>query len=1462
MRGPAPAGTTDEIQRMQEGVRDWVRQPARQARGGPGTDSPVIVLSRLCASAFTPLLMAGDAAGAELAVLSSAGSQDLSQAVTGALARSRRHPQPHVPSRDELEEGIARQIQQALTPGDERANALRSEIASVLKRIDAGGTALRAAMDEANDRVRTDVFAAISVLSSGFSEMAFLIKDAAKAAERIQKRLDAEGAKAQAIIERNERQSTDVRLVREDLAAGAGRVGAGGPSAAEPGKQVALWVHGCPYRGLLPFGEADAGVFYGRERLAAALAAKLATRVTRGGLVVVTGASGAGKSSLLQAGLLPILARGQQVQGSSQWPRIVMIPTKDPMTELAAHLAALDGGDTIAVRDRLVQHPDEGHLAVWSAVLAATARRGRKPPVPGDGAARLVLVVDQFEQVFTLNPGPEGDAARRAFVTALCAAATNQAGPGQEPPALVVIALRADFWDRCAALPQLAGALHDGQFLVGPMTEPELRAAITGPATLAGLRIDPALTDTILSDLRAVGGDGAVGGLPLLSQAMALTWEKREGDQLTSHGYGQAGGVSHAVQTVADAVYDALPAAQQALARIVLPSMTVTADGRLACRPVHRNDLYAGLPGTARTQVDAVLKAFAAQHLVFLDGDWATISHDTLLRAWPRLRGWLEEDQASWFTYGRLADAADAWHDRRDDPSLLYRGADLTALQQAATRWSEQPARSPALTSTQRDFLQASGRAATRGGRRWRSTVALLAVLALAAAAVLVVVFQQRNTALQQRDQAIYNQTVAEALRFGSSNTPLAAQLNLAAYRLRPTPDLASRLLDLENTPLSLPLAAGTRGVGAVAFSPGGHLLAAGSFDGTVRLWDVADPAHPRLLGRPLNVGEAVESVAVSPNGHTLVTGTYFGTIALWDITNPAHPVALGLPQIAGGGIVYTMAFSPDGHLLATGDIDGTVRLWDVTDPGFPALVGQPLSAGGSIVYAVAFGPDGRTLATGSFDGTVRLWDVAHAAHPRLLGRPLATGSVVFGVAFAPDGHTLASGGADGTVRLWDIADLAHPVLLGRPLAAGSAVFGVAFSPDGHTLASGGVDGMVRLWDVADPAHPRQFGQPLTDGTNAVLTVAFSPDGHTLASGNGDGTVRLWNIPHTVLTVGAGAVHSVAFSPDGRTLATGGGDGTVRLWDAGNPARPVPIGRPLAAGTGPVLSMVFSPDGRTLATGSADHTVRLWDVANPAHPVLLGQPLTAGTGVVDSVAFSPNGRTLATGSGDAMVRLWDVADPAHAVLLGQPLSAGASIVYAVAFSHDGRTLASAGDDGMVRLWDVANPAHPVLLGQRLTVGITVVDSLAFSPSGHTLAVGSFDGTVRLWDVADPAHPRRLGRPVTTGAQAADSLAFSRDGHTLATGNGGGTVRVWDVTDPKHPRPTGQALAGGAGAVFSVAFSRDGHTLAVGTYDGAARLWNLDIGYAIEHICTAAGGLTPQQWHQYVPLSPYQSSCAH
>jgi WD40 repeat protein len=1217
----------------------------------------------------------------------------------------------------------------------------------------------------------------------------------------------------------------------------------------------------CPYPGLAAFTSEQAGWFFGRDRLTADLLRRLDTQMTVGRPVMVVAPSGAGKSSLLQAGLLHQIASGAlPAAGSRDWPHVLIVPGAHPMRQAAAALAgALPSGGAGLPASPLAPASDD--------LDTLLDRVARGSAASGKAVVQVVLVVDQFEELFTLCEDPAERAEFISWLWRACALGQRRV------PAVVVCGLRADFYAECLAdHAELRRSLEADQLVVGPMSAEELRQAIIDPALAAGLHVEPGLTELLLADLRA-NRDGQVskapaeaadydaGRLPLLAHALRATWQQRHGTTLTVDGYRITGGIDHAIAETADRVYTGLDQAGQHEAKMMflrLVKIGPTASGDARC-PVARAELAVG------AAAEAVLGAFISSRLLTSTRDAVQITHEALLSAWPTLKGWLEEDRAADLIRQRIEDAAAGWGHNPRDASLLYRGASL----ETAAGW--ECAHTGDLTPTASRFLAASRKFAHRATIIRRGAIAILATLTVIAGAAAGVASWQNSAADQQRDQARFDQVVAEIGPLQGTDQSLATQLNLVAHRMNPTTALTDQLLSTSVTPLADPLS-GPGPIRSVAFSPDGRILAVGSADSHVWLWNVADPARPEPLGQPLIDSGPVATMAFSPDGRTLVAGSDNGTIRLWNISNPAQPAAIGLPLPVAGALggVPSLAFSPDGRTLAAGSGDGKVWLWNVADSAHSALLGQPLSGPANIVYGVAFSPNGRTLAAGSLDHRVWLWNVTDLAHPVQLGQPLTgPANIVYGVAFSPDGRTLAAGSADDKVWLWNVTNPAHPVQLGQPLTGpASFVYSVAFSPNGRTLAAGSADDKVWLWNTSNPAQPAPLGQPLTGASGGVASVAFNPDGRTLAAGDIAGRVWLWNLPSTVLSGPASYVNSVAYSPDGRTLAAGSADDKVWLWNTSNPARPKPLGQlftapaaqPLNLTSGGVASVAFSPDGRTLAAGSAADKVWLWNVTDPAHPVQLGQPLTGPANIVASVAFSPDGRTLAAGSIDGKVWLWNTADPAHPVPLGQPLTGANGPVYSVAFSPDGRTLAAGSGHDQVWLWNVTDPAHPAQLGQPLTGPANFVDAVAFSPDGRTLAAGSIDDKVWLWNVTDPAHPVQLGQPLTGPANFVYSVAFSPDGRTLAAGSADDKVWLWNIAGPARPAQVGQPLTGPGTALDAVAFSPDGRTVTAGAQDGVIWSWDLDLAPVIDRICTiTSGDLNAVQWSRYIPL-PYDPPC--
>ncbi|MEU9186711.1 helix-turn-helix domain-containing protein [Streptomyces sp. NPDC048484] len=1215
-----------------------------------------------------------------------------------------------------------------------------------------------------------------------------------------------------------------LRLVRQESSTDGGA----GDGTAAPERQSDA---ACPYRGLSAFTPQDAEWFFGRERATAALVERLFERVGSGPLMLVA-PSGAGKSSVLNAGLIPALRRGDfPMPGADRWPLVTLTPTSRPLEELLERTAKAVGGDLGITAEEAGRNPDAVLAAVRAMAEDLPSAPGNRRPPP----CRPVVIVDQFEELFTLCSDEDE---RRTFVRVLCALAASRPAEETHGAAVVVLGVRADFTGNCLDLPELAPVFTDGLFVLPPMSVAELRESITRPAELAGLTLQPGLVPLLLRDAGPHGKPGPAPretaheagtgadetpsrALPLVSHALLATWQQREDSALTVAGYERAGGIQGAIARTAENVFARLyPAEQQTIRRILSRLVFVTDEAGATRRRMGRAALteqLADADGAA-----AALDTFVRARLITLDRDTVEITHEALLHAWPRLRDWIHADRAGLLLHQQLAHAASEWEREDRDPSALYRGTRLDVVRS----WADELDGWSRLGPGEKEFLRAS-RAEEDGHRRQARRQARLRQWMLATlVALLGLAVTAGGLAYQQRESARDQERVAHSQALAVRSASLAggrpeASMLLAeeAYRTHATAEARGALLSTQSQPFSVRLDGHRGPVNAVAFAPDNRSLATASSDGTVILRRM--PGHRRTA--TFTVHGIVRSIAFSPDGRTLATTSSDGPVRLWDVVGDRGPVVLA-DSTKGARAV---AFAPRGRALAIAAADGTIELWD-TAPTH--RITAFLKGHEGAVNALGYAPDGRTLVSAGADRTVRLWDTRRA---RPLGVLRGHTDGVLGVAFSPDGRKVASGGIDRTVRLWDV----RTRRLSSTLSGSSDdINAVTYTSDGATVVGAGGDGTTRLWDVRSGRQTTV----LAGHTDYVMGVAVTSDGTLLATAGFDQSVVLWNLGGPVLTARPFTeVWQTRYSPDGKLLATADTDHTVRLWDVGRR-------RLLATFRGhteTVFSVAFAPDGRTLASAGSDGTVRLWDVAGH-RPLAV---MTGHTGQVFSVAFAPDGRTLASAGADRTVRLWDVAKRMPlATLHGHDDYAND-----VTFSPDGRTLASAGDDLTVRLWSVSS--HRGLGTLHGHTG--AVRSVTFAPDGRTLASSGNDGTVRLWNVRE----RRSEATLTGHAGSVRGTAFSPDGRTLVSSGTDRTVRLWDIAR-RRPWAT---LTGHTNSVWSVAFAPDGRTVASSSTDGTVRLWDLDLGAQLADICRLRKGIGSEELETLLPGVPlsHGTNCA-
>jgi len=1203
-----------------------------------------------------------------------------------------------------------------------------------------------------------------------------------------------------------------------------------------------------PFKGLQYFEEVDSDLFFGRELLTAKLLDRL--RESRF-LSVIIGASGSGKSSLVRAGLIPLIRHEQ----NQNWRIHILTPTANPLSALATELTRESESVTAAatLMDDLMQDPRSLSLFL--------ARQNQKQPV--------MLVIDQFEELFTLC---RDEFEREALIDNLLTT-LNQSNN----TVTLVLTLRADFYAHLAQYPELREAVAKYQEYIGPMTMDELRRAIEEPAKLGHWEFEPGLVDLILRDV----GDEP-GALPLLSHALLETWRRRAGHTLTLKGYADAGGVHGAIAHTAEGVYQNLSADEQTIARNIFLRLTELGEGTEDTR---RRASFNELLSDAQTahEIREVINLLAEARLITLSEDTAEVAHEALIREWPTLREWLNQDREGLQLHRRLTEAVHEWEILERDEGMLYRSLQLA---QAST-WAA--LHTSSLNTTEKMFLEASNtfeqnqmaekeaqqqreleaarklaeteraraedqtQSATRLRTRNRiiTTVGSIAViLALVAGSFSVQSNQNasvarnnaataqvaKNNALNSQataqsasTQAISNFTQSEAQRLaaeannllsnnGDSN--LIALLAIRSLNTQYTPSGDAVLTGLSNLQAPpLELKGHTADLWNADFSSDGKYLVTSSSDKTARLWGLATGKTIRVFSDGKN---GLEWVAFSPDGQYIVTadGTD-DTARLWDVANGQTI------RVFSGHTdsVYAAAFSPDGKLIVTVSGDKTARIWDVaTGNAVHILTGHT-----DQVIRTAFSPDGKYIVTASGDRTARLWDVANGNQVQVFS---VAGDIEFTecVAFSPDGKYIATGNTDKDghtmARLWDVASgqVVHEFSGQQGL-----VSGVSFSPDGRFLLTASQDRTARLWDIATGQTLRIF----SGHHNSVQTATFSPDGTLVATTSNDGVARVWNLqtfPGGVQFSTHGVVIAQAsFSPNGKRIITANQDDTAQIWDAVTGQTLIT----LIGHKGAVKGAVFSPDGKLVLTTSEDKTARLWDTVSGKEL----QRFEGHTDVVYRGVFSPDGKYVVTTSWDGTARVWDVQTGKTLVIYSKQ---GPRHINRVAFSPDGKTVVTSGADGTARIWDP-------LSGKELMVfkGHTdQVTGVAFSPDGKYLVTASFDGSVRLWDVSTGKEIRRYAGHAGT----AFGVAFSPDGKYIVSSGDDATTRLWDVVTSKELR---RFMYGGG----NVDFAPNGKSILT-VSDDMAHLWLVDLNDTIQAVCSLlTRDLTPEEQSQFGLTDP-------
>jgi WD40 repeat protein/serine/threonine protein kinase len=1165
-----------------------------------------------------------------------------------------------------------------------------------------------------------------------------------------------------------------------------------------------------PYKGLRAFQEADANDFFGRDELVDNLVEQMKGDDVQSRFMAIVGPSGSGKSSVVKAGLIPRLRKGL-VPGSEQWYVVEKMPGQYPMEELEAALLRIAINPPTSLLEQLMEN-ERGLVRAVKRVLP-------------DDDSELVIVIDQFEEIFTQMDDEDN---RRFFLNSILEAMRDP-----KSRLRIIVTLRADFYDRPLNYPEFGHLMRECTTIVLPLTSKELRDAIILPAELNHLELEAGLIEAIIAE---VGGEP--GALPLLQYAMTELYERRDGRWLTVSAYDEIGGAMGALTRRATDIYDNLDDIRQSMLRQMFLRLVTLGEGSQDTR---RRVLISELLSLDfdSDEIQSVIDEFGKYRLLTFDRDPITrsptieVAHEALIRQWHLLNQWLDTNRDGLRIQRRVAVAMLEWQNMGRDNSFLASGMRLHQFE----GWIEST--ELATTEQEREYIQESTQERDRveeekrlrkqheeqleqqSRNRLRQLLTVMTVAAVISVGLMIVAVTQSGIATQAQIEAVaqadnagtqeananVSKDQAQSLAFASSsqlalgndNTDLAILLALEANQHAPSSQTLRTLAQAGYAPgTAMVLDHGIR-ANTVTYSPDGLTLLTGAQDNAMRLWSV-DTGE--LLQTYAGHDDWIWDIAFSPDGSQAVSASSDGTLKLWDVaTGEEIGIFAGHTDEVQG-----VDFSDDGTRILSGSHDMTMILWDVA-------TGEPITVfndGLTAIYDVDLSPSGVTALSGFSDGRIVLWSVG-------TGQSLFTYDTsdgghtdeVWAVEYTSDESGFLSASQDSIVMLWQFES---GVPIQKFFGHSSRVTDAQFSGDDKRIVSGGEDNTVIVWDVATGAELQRF----LGHTFLVYDIAYNPIREEVASASWDNTVRIWDLNHGALlrqfnAAGTlshqGVINHIAISHDGTLAVTAGADMRMVLWDVATGD----LLREFVGHQGAVNAVEFSPDDTLIASAGDDNVLALWDVATGEFTTLF----EGHSDAVWDVAYSPDGTMLASASRDNTIFLWDVATGESI----QRLFGHTFRITGVDFSPDGKQLISGSFDNTIILWNVAT-------GEKISTFEGHTDwirDVVFAPDGHTIASVAADNTVILWDVANNIRLRTYEGHT---AQVL-SVAYSPDGTQLLSGGSDNIVILWDIATGDEI----QRFSGHSDEIQSVAFTPDGESFMSVAGDGRAKLWSLRLTFA-------------------------------